>query len=440
MAREGRERGITRKTTTVEHLPAQAGDPIAGAIRAGLMEYARLDLTGFCVAYWEAVADVPDARLDVFKKMGGHFNKLGTLKSGEVESEDLEAHLVTTWRPGIYQLRPIVGNKYYAPSSTQFHVGEEDESSGTAAGRGNDLVGVMNSLTEMGMVKQLKELKEGLLAGERKGDEDGMKAADVQVMLNTALQPLQVMLQSAERRAELAETRNHELQMKLMELANGRQATAQGSIAELMKMLPKEAMAALLSPPDAPGWAEKAIDALREFGPALAQMAVEYFRGAAGAVRSDAAAALPAPGPQPTETAETGGGGTRVMPIQLNPEQIEAKNLLVECIKGRDFANAYAMVENFPGFTPTVNGPMPIGAALLSMIDPAVTKPRIYVIQMMQLVPELKDMYAEADAFVAYIQKRLMDDQEKYLAQQGSRQGGGDPGPRPTTQEGDERA
>jgi len=129
------------------------------------------------------------------------------------------------------------------------------------------------------------------------------------------------------------------------------------------------------------------------------------------------------------------------MPIQLSPEQIEAKNMLLDCIKTKDHANGYAMLENFPGFMPTVNGPLPIGTAVLGMIDPKVTKPRIYVIQMMQLVPELASCLTEADAFVMYIQQRLMADQEAFLNEQrAAAKRGGDAGPRPTTQGEDERA
>lgn len=436
-----RERSITRKTTTVEHLPAE-GDPIAGAIRAGLAEYARLDLTGYCGAYWAAVSYYAEARLDVFKKIGGHFNKLGTLRFGEVDAEDMEPHLVTTWRAGIYQLRPIVGNKYYAPASMSFHVGEDEEPS-AGSGRGSDLVGVMNSLTEMGLVKQLKELKEGLL-GERKGDDEGMKAGEVKEIIASTTGPMIAMMEASERRAAAAEQRNHDLQMKLMEMAGARQQGAQGSIAELIKLLPKEALGALLAPADTPGWAEKAVDALREFGPALAQMLTDYFRPGAGAAPARAAltegpeSAVGAP--RPTGAAEGGGGGA--VPIQLNPEQQEAKKMLLDCIRERDFGNAFAMVENFPGFTMTPQGPMPIGTAFLGLVDPKVTKPRIYVIHLMQLAPELKDMLDPADAFIAYVQERLMKDQEAFLAQQ--RRGGtpGDAGgPKPTIRgEEDERA
>jgi hypothetical protein len=231
--------------------------------------------------------------------------------------------------------------------------------------------------------------------------------------------------------------------MKMMEMASGRQQGAQSSVAELIKLLPKEALGALLSPPDAPGWAEKAVDALREFGPALVQIIMSQFKPGVVVPGMEGRAALTegTPGatgaPRPTETAETGGGG-RAVPIQLNPEQMEAKKMLLDCIKERDFANAYAMIENFPGFTPTPNGPMPIGSAFLSMVDPKVTRPRIYVIQMMQLAPELSTMLDAADAFIDYVQKRLMNDQEAYLKEQNRDTGG----PRPTRNDAteDERA
>lgn len=433
-------KGMTRKTTTIEHLAAQEGDPIAGRLRAGMREFAKFTVSGYAEAFWACVEE-PDAKLDVFKRMGGQFMRVGSLASGEVDPDDMEAHLISMWRAGEFQLRPMIAKRYYAPSSISYRIGEGDESAKPAGT--SDLAAAVASVTELGVVRQVMEIKQALMADMKPRTEDeGMKAADVQVMLNTAIQPLQTMLASSERRAEVAEQRSHELQLKLMDMANGRQASAQGSIAELVKLMPKEALAALLSPADTPGWAEKAVDALREFGPALAQMLMEYFKpGAAGAVAVQAALPAAAPtGPQPTETAEAGGGGNRAVPIQLNAEQLEAKKMLVDCIRERDFPNAYAMIENFPGFTPTTNGPMPIGAAFLSMVDPKVTKPRIYVIQMMQLVPELSSMLDAADAFVSYVQKRLMDDQEAFLKEQG-RRGQGATDPRPTTHsEEDDRA
>lgn len=433
-------KGMTRKTTTIEHLQATDGDPIAGRLRAGMREFAKFTVSGYAEAFWACVEE-PDAKLDVFKRMGGQFMRVGSLSSGEVDPDDMEAHLISMWRAGEFQLRPMIAKRYYAPSSISYRIGEQDESVKPTGS--SDLAAAVASVTELGVVRQVMEIKQALMADMKpRTEDDGMKAADVQVMLNTAIQPLQTMLASSERRAEVAEQRNHELQLKLMDMANGRQASAQGSIAELVKLMPKEALAALLSPADTPGWAEKAVDALREFGPALAQMLMEYFKpGTAGAVTAQAALPAAAPtGPQPTETADSGGGGNRAVPIQLNPEQMEAKKMLVDCIRERDFPNAYAMIENFPGFTPTPNGPMPIGAAFLSMVDPKVTKPRIYVIQMMQLVPELAQMLDAADAFVSYVQKRLMDDQEAFLKEQGRRgQGGGDPRPT-TTREEDDRA
>jgi hypothetical protein len=431
-----KEREMTRKTTTVERIPAREGDPIAGRLKDGMKEFARFTIEGYAQAFWLTMDD-SEGRLDVFKKLAGQFMKKGELAFQQVEPSEVESFIITTWGPGTYQLRPMIGGKYYGPASVAYKIGDtgDDEKGGERGDGLEELVG------RLAVAKQLKELREGLMLGEKKGEDDGMKAADVQVMLNTAIQPLQTMLASSERRAEVAEQRNHELQLKLMEMANGRQQSAQGSIAELVKLMPKEALAALLSPADTPGWAEKAVDALREFGPALAQMLMEYFRpGAAGTVPGQAALPAAAPtGPQPTETADAGAGGGNRMPIQLNPEQLEAKKMLLDCIRERDFANAYAMIENFPGFTPTPNGPMPIGSAFLSMVDPKVTRPRIYVIQMMQLVPELAQMLDAADAFIAYVQKRLMDDQEAFLKEQRRGQGGADP--RPTTRgEEDERA
>jgi hypothetical protein len=62
---------------------------------------------------------------------------------------------------------------------------------------------------------------------------------------------------------------------------------------------------------------------------------------------------------------------------------------------------------------------------------------------MAQLVPEFRDMLTEADAFVLYVQQRLMRDQEAFLREQRNGKPTGESGPRPTTShhpEEDERA
>ena len=432
-------RGITRKTTTVEHLAARDGDPIAGRLREGMTGFAKLTIGGYAERFWACV-DEPEAKLDVFKRMGGQFMRVGSLAVSEVDPEDIESHIISMWRVGEYQLRPMIAKSYYAPSSISYRIGEPDETKA----QGSDLAAAVQSITELGVIRQVMEIKQALVAdmARKPGEDEGMKASDVSGIVENSMRPVMAMLESANRRAEAMEQRNHELQMKLMDMAQAKSVTTQGSMGELLKLLPKEALTALLSPADAPGWAEKAVDALREFGPALAQMLIEYLKpGAGAAVAAAGAAALPAHEPQPTGTAPGNGAGEGGrMPIQLSPEQIEAKNMLLDCIKTKDHANGYAMLENFPGFMPTVNGPLPIGTAVLGMIDPKVTKPRIYVIQMMQLVPELASCLTEADAFVMYIQQRLMADQEAFLNEQRAAKRGGDAGPRPTTQGEDERA
>lgn len=426
-----RERGITRKTTTVEHLAPTAGDPLASSIREGLKEFARLDVGGFCDAYWSSVSETQDARLDVYKKMRGHFMKVGTIRYGEVDAQDMEMHVMATWQGGVYQLRPIIGNKYYAPSSMQYHVGNMDESGEPGAVREPGIGAAAAAIAELGMVKELKEIKKGLLEG---GEGDGMKPGDMQAMMSGMLAPLTTMLESANRRAEAAEQRNHEMQMKMLDMAQNKTAAGGPVWAEMLKLLPKDAVTALLSPPEGPGWMEHAITALREFGPALTQLIVEHFKGAPRDVTPPGA--LPparpteTPGRDPSPSPESTGNGA--MPLTLSEEQVEAKKMLLDCIREKDFPNAYAMLENFPGFVPTHQGPMPIGPAFLGMVDPTVTRPRIYVIQMMQLAPELRDMMQEADAFIGYVQKRLMADQEAALAAE-RRADRPDAGPRPST-------
>lgn len=424
-----RSSGIVRKTTTVERLPASEADPVAYKIREGLKEYARLGPSGYVEAYFAATEGLDGAKLDVFKRLPGGFHKVGTFRIGEIDPEDVEAQLIAMWRPGTFNFRPIVGPKYYGPTSMPYQVGEQ-EAEGARVG-GDDVAAAANAVANMALVKQLKEIKEGLT--DKPKEDEGMKAAEMQMFTS--------MMDAANRRAEQAEQRNHELQMKLLDMASSRSTAQAAGIPDLLKLLPKEAITALLAPAEGPGWIEKAVDALREFGPAITQALLQYFQrpdmaAAARAALPERAGEAETGNPQPTGAGPSAGGG-RGVPIQLNEEQQEAKKVLLECIQENDFTNAYAMLEAFPGFVPTHQGPMPIGPAFLGMIDPTVTRPRIYVIQMMALVPEFKDIMPQAEAFVKYIQERLMKDQEAALKEQAAQ--GRESGPRPTGRGEDER-
>ena len=88
-----------------------------------------------------------------------------------------------------------------------------------------------------------------------------------------------------------------------------------------------------------------------------------------------------------------------------------AKDNLVEFIRGNDFDNAFAVLETFPGFMPVQGGAMPLGEFILTRIDPKVNA-RIYLPQFAMLVPEFKEIQQEALAFIQYIQKRLLADDE----------------------------
>lgn len=428
-------RAMVRKTTTIER--DTDADPLAHAVREALTEYAKLDAAKYTEAYFAVAGTQDSSRLDVFKRVSGNMMKMGTVRVGEIEPADIESHLITCWRPGSYQLRPNIGGKYYAPSSMLYQVGEVEE--GQAGPRGDDVAAAANAVANMALVKQLKEIKEGLT--EKPKEDEGMKASEVSAIVDNSMRPVLLMLESANRRAEAMEQRNHELQVKLLDMANSRSTAQAAGIPDLLKLLPKEAITALLSPAEGPGWVEKAVDALREFGPALTQAIMQYFQRPDAVAAGRAALPEQAGGgetgnPQPTGAGSAPGGGRQV-PIQLNEEQQEAKKLMLEAIRENDFPNAYAMLEVFPGYVPTPQGPMPIGPAFLGMIDPKVTRPRVYVIQMMALVPEFRDLMPQAEAFVAYIQKRLMEDQEAAIREQ--REARGATGPRPTRGEEDER-
>lgn len=99
------------------------------------------------------------------------------------------------------------------------------------------------------------------------------------------------------------------------------------------------------------------------------------------------------------------------MPMPLNEEQEMSKALILDFIKKQDHANAFAVLESFPGFMPVPGGGVPMGEYIISHIDPAV-KAEVYVPQLAMLFPELRQMVAEAVAFVKWTQDKIVRDDE----------------------------
>ena len=117
------------------------------------------------------------------------------------------------------------------------------------------------------------------------------------------------------------------------------------------------------------------------------------------------------------------------MPIQLNEEQKMSKGMMLDFIKAGDFPNAYAALINFPMSIPTPEGIVPFGDFLIGRIDPAV-QPRIYLPQFMAILPELKGMMPQADAFIKHIQDRIVLEDEE--ARRRAAAGPGSDEPRPS--------
>lgn len=116
------------------------------------------------------------------------------------------------------------------------------------------------------------------------------------------------------------------------------------------------------------------------------------------------------------------------MPMELNEEQQMSKALILEFLKENDMANAYAVLANFPGFVPTPQGPVGMGEYIISRIDPA-ANPKVYLPQLVMLFPEMKSNIAVAVAFISFVQRKIMADDEAYRRDEQTRGGAQEPGP-----------
>ncbi|MGH8743851.1 MAG: hypothetical protein ACREUY_06180, partial [Burkholderiales bacterium] len=242
------------------------------------------------------------------------------------------------------------------------------------------------------------------------------------------------MLDASNRRAEQAEQRNHELVLKMMDQKTGVAAGAGPLMGELFKYLKPQHLEMLLNPaqPES-NWLDTLRELAKDFAPAL-QMVVARLIEQSGIARPAGppvpAMALPAAGETPpTPPPPTALREGSAMPLQLAPEGEYAKKLLLEYIKTADWHNALAALDTFPAFVPGPTGMMPVGPALLNAIDPTVHA-RIYVGQLMLLMPEIASMTAEAEKFIEYIQKDILKNDEA-----ARRQGPPTPELKPTSSE-----
>lgn len=429
MAKGEREHTKLIETRTRERVPIK-GDAFQGAVRTVIDNPGKLAIDGFCDAVWSL--DEVEATVDVFKMIGpGGYTKKGEITHREYDPREVEPYIISNWGPGRYQLRINLRGRYYQPSSVIYPLGEEGREGPPPA----DVDGaIADAAKRIGSIQSLEKLNE--ITSPKGG---GIDLAGIAALMS-AMRPdnsaLTASLDAANRRAEAAELRNHEMMLKMMDNRQGLAAGAGPVLGELFKYMKPEHLQALLSPatPDT-NWWDTIRDLARDFAPALQAIVVKLMEQsgvATPAMRALAPAQQPpadkmsvgAPSPTPGE------GGT-VMPIPLNEEQQYAKGLMLEYIKGGDWGNALAALENFPGFVPSDAGPMPMGVAMISRIDPAVNA-KVYIGQLLMLMPELKAFMPQAQAFIEHIQKRILADDEESKRMSAAPPGGPDPY-RPTT-------
>lgn len=407
-------RAISRRTITETVQKSPDTDSFAGRLRAAIPDTGRLTITGYTEAFFRKLNE-PDASLHVFKRLkaSGQFTKKGEIKAGEVESADMESHLVNVFGVGTYQLRPEFRGRYYGPVSMAFRVGEEpeDDRGPAPVTSADDTQAVIdNTVKQLGQVAVVKKLKEATTGGE------GMDMAGVAALIQAQQAPLLEMMRAAEARAQRAEDRVTALLDKMMDSRSQAAQTQVPLFAELLKgaIGKPEVLSVLLNGAPAPesNWLDTIRDVAREFAPMVQGLLAQAMQRPAATV-----AALPpgGGGPQPTGAGPApsgpGEGDGSAMPMQLNEEQQMAKDMLVDFVVKGDFPNAYAVLESFPGFVPVGGSAMPLGEFIISRIDPAVN-PKVYLPQLGTLIPDLKKTLPQAEAFIKHIQDRIVADDE----------------------------
>lgn len=449
------EAGVTERTVerTVHRLPASE-DPAAQKIRAAVPDISKITLEGYYAALCLVEVDTP-LEFHVFKRLRNMsmLSKVGVLAPNEVEPESLEPFIVQSWGPGAYQLRPVVNRMYYAPSSPLTRVGDErPDESGPAPVRTSPAdvdAAIAEASDRLGRIAAVEKFKAVLGSDKKEGEVD---AARVQEMITASQAPVLQMLQMERERAARLEERNERLMEKLLDSRS--QSTQSPVMGEVLRALVgnPDALAMVLgkemaAAPTSTGWLDVIREAISELKPALGPIAqafaVNLMQRSSAPARPAPSLAYPAspatppplagraakpvdPDMRPTGTHAPASvdapqtEGTDV-PMELNEEQALAKENLLRFMKANDMANAFGVLESFPGFFPLPNGgAMPLGEAIISRIDPAL-HPSIYVPQLMMFAPELRDQHALAEAFIAYVQKRLLEaDEDDARAKGGS--------------------
>lgn len=445
MARLPREaRELQERTTTIV-TRGGPGDPIRALIRKRLAGFMRMNAEAYCEAYWDVMADNPEAKLLLYKRTGGVASKIAEMSAGERDASEVETWIVSEWGDGAYQLQPEVAGKGYGPPSKVLRFGEVTDDQPKRVEQDSidaELAAVMKRLGHITAVGKLAEVAKSA-EGPPKGDGD-MDMAGIAALMTAQQAPLLAMLAAAEQRAQRAEERMEKILDRVLAEKATAAAGSQPLFAEILKNAVgnKDTLALLLNgaPPAESTWLDTIRDLAREFGPAIQGLVAQVMErqsltpalppasGVPGAVPTHAAPS----GPRPTAP-ETGDGNMAPMP--LNEEQQMAKDNLVEFIKAGDFENAFAALEAFPGLMPVPGGAVPLGEFILSKIDPKVNA-RVYLPQLAMLIPEFKGIAPQALAFVQAVQRRILDDDEAARRAEGGGGSAGSAAPsdmRPTT-------
>lgn len=436
---------MERERTTTIVTRGGPGDPVRGLIRKRLAGFMRMNPEAYCEAYWEAMADNPEAKLVLYKRAAGIASKIAEVDPGEHDPADVETWIMSEWGDGAYQFQPQVAGRMYGPASKVFRFGEVTDEQPRKVEQDtidHELQAIIRRLGHIASVGKLTEVTRGAEAP--KGDGDDMKMTDVAALMQTQMAPLIEMAKQSETRAQRAEERLEKMLDRMMEERRGAAPVNANLFAEVFKTAvgKPEIMSLLLNgtPPPESSWLDTIRDLAREFGPAVQSMIAQVMerQGAAvaalppsgGGASGPAHAASNIPGgPRPTATPPAGDG---TMPMPLNEEQQMAKDNLVEFIKMGDFDNAFAALEAFPGLMPVQNGAVPLGEFIISKIDPKVNA-RVYLPQLAMLIPEFKAIQPQALAFVQAIQRRILADDESARRADGSGAEGSLTDMRPTT-------
>lgn len=439
-----------QRTTTITTTGGGPGDPVRALIRKRLAGFMRMNPEAYCEAYWDAMADNPEARLILYKRAGGIASKIAEVNPGEHDPADVETWIMSEWGDGAYQMQPEVAGRLYGPASKVFRFGEVTDEAPRRVEQDSidaELSAIMKRLGHITAVGKLAEVARPPEAP--KGDGDDMKMADVAALMQAQMAPILAMTQAAEARAQRAEERLEKMLDRVMAEKTAAAPANANLFAEVFKsaVSKPELLSVLLNgaPPAETTWLDTIRDLAREFGPAVQAMIAQVMErqrmiptsapalpppgsGVPGVVPGHA----PSSGPRPTAAPE--GDGT--MPMPLNEEQQMAKDTLVEFIKAGDFQNAFAALEAFPGLMPVQGGAVPLGEFIIAKIDPKVNA-RVYLPQLAMLIPEFKSMAPQALAFVQAIQQRILADDEAARRAEGGTGPGTPTDMRPTTR-GDE--